>query len=264
MGTRCWMPCSPSLAAAVLTMSSAASMDQHACAFSRRGVVAVVLFALLPMFTVVAQAAPVTIQVGSVDLQPGSNGPVTVRLLSPTAVVKAVANEIDFEAAAPIVSCVVNPAFAATSMVRFSPEGCLQNPPCQRLRAVVASFNGTISDGTELYSCQVAAPGTAMNGNYPLRCSQPEASDPDGGNLDALCESGVVRLETGSCLGDKDNNGSIEATDVVSATLCFAQDDLSRNPVADGDSDGSCEANELVQVIRNFATDECRPFAALP
>ena len=64
----------------------------------------------------------------------------------------------------------------------------------------------------------------------------------------------TCRVETGRALVEA---GLHPATG--GSGLAFAQDDTSINPAADGNNDGTVDAGEVVRVVLNFAQDTCNP-----
>lgn len=151
----------------------------------------------------------------------------------------------------------------------FLPAGCGGATACTGMRALVLSLTDSsqvIANGN-LYTCQVSVAGTATLpqtlsvSNVRMANAQGQAVCGATGQTPCGSDGAVISaISGGSCLGDKNPDGSIDATEVVATINCFAQDDLSLNPSADGNNNGSCEANEVVQVIGNFAQDTCNPF----
>lgn len=154
----------------------------------------------------------------------------------------------------------------------FLPSGC-SGAACTGMRALVLSLTDSsqaIPVGP-LYTCNVnVAAGTAsMAYSLPVsnvRMANAQGQAVCGASGQSACGSTPATVNVGdtpacpNCLGDKDNSGSIESTDVVATIRCFSEDDISLNACADGSGSESCEANEVVQTINNFANDECNPF----
>jgi hypothetical protein len=84
------------------------------------------------------------------------------------------------------------------SQFAFRPPGC-SGEACTGVRAIIISFSdlSPIPTGTELYTCNVTINSTASNMSYPLTCSNPGASDPNGGALPASCSNGAIMVGGG-------------------------------------------------------------------
>lgn len=78
----------------------------------------------------------------------------------------------------------------------FQPPNCTPGENCTGVRALVLSLSNVdpIPDGSVLYSCNIAIAGDADNGDYPLTCSNPGASDPAGGALNTACTNGTITV----------------------------------------------------------------------
>jgi endoglycosylceramidase len=111
-------------------------------------------------------------------------------------------NDIGFDPLAPIAAkangkpdCAVNEAInkGATSFA-FQPPNCNPGSNCTGVRAIVLAVDNVdaIAVGAILYTCRVSISEDASTGDYPLRCSNALASDPDGNALAATCSDGFV------------------------------------------------------------------------
>ncbi len=147
---------------------------------------------------------------------------ISLNLLDSAAVVVATENEFTFPAGAqpfeagideatmePFSSCSFNAANGReASNFAFTPAGCFSDPDvaCTSAKALVLSFSNLtgIADGAVLYSCDLAlgmpagsaaATSGATTGTFPVVCSAPGTSDPDGVSLTTLCVDGSVTIE---------------------------------------------------------------------
>jgi hypothetical protein len=153
-----------------------------------------------------AQAANVI--VGDATGNAGSTVDVSVTVATEGEMVAGTQNDIGFMPGAAIAArangrpdCTVNPAIdkGATTFA-FQPPMCGMEgqPACTGVRSLVLSFDNVtpIPDGSVLYTCKVNIAADAT-GTIPLVCTNPGASDPDGGALPADCVDGDVTVGGG-------------------------------------------------------------------
>ena len=146
---------------------------------------------------------PVTIVIGNANANAGDTVNVDVSLTT-TVDVAGTQNDIAFAAPLAIAAkangkpdCVVNEAIdkGGTSFA-FQPAGCTAGTDCTGIRALVLALDNVspIPTGSVLYTCKVPVAADAADGEYTLTCSNPGASDPDGGALDTDCTDGTVTV----------------------------------------------------------------------
>ncbi len=121
-------------------------------------------------------------------------------------VVAGTENVIGFAAPLSIVAkangkpdCAVNPDIdKGGTAFAFQPSGCTAGT-CTGVKALVLALDNVapILDGVVMYNCNVAIAADAAAGDYPLTCSAPGASDPNGGALLASCTSGTITVTGG-------------------------------------------------------------------
>jgi hypothetical protein len=146
-------------------------------------------------------AYAVSINVGSVSGTAGDQVQFVVTLNTTGEEVAGVANDIFFDPAAAIVECTINPVFAGFSAAVLLPDGCTPGVDCQRTRVLIIQFPPLpINDGAVLYACTVQIAPDAPMKSYPLACSAPAVSDPDGHALPVQCVDG--RVQTGFLVCD--------------------------------------------------------------
>ncbi|MEO8602385.1 MAG: hypothetical protein ABI629_07410 [bacterium] len=77
----------------------------------------------------------------------------------------------------------------------FQPSGCT-GAACTAVKALVLSLDNVapIPNDSVMYTCKVNIAEGAADGEYPLTCSAPGASDPAGVSLDAACQNGKVTV----------------------------------------------------------------------
>lgn len=161
----------------------------------------------------VADVPVANLNIGSTTIEPGSAGTieVTLDLLEDgSAQVAATENVISFAPETQIARCTVNPDInREASAFSLSPSDCSPGVNCESIKALVLSFSDLtpLPDGTLLYTCDVVsvpagsasatvsgvAAGTA-EGVFPLTCSAPGSSDPDGNPLSTTCSDGQVEV----------------------------------------------------------------------
>jgi len=167
----------------------------------------------------------VSINVGSVSGAAGSQVQFAVTLNTMGEQVAGIANDILFDPAAPIVECSISPQFAGLSAAVLRPSGCSPGVDCQRSRVIIFQIPPLpIEDGAVLYTCTVAIAADAPVKSYPLACSAPGVSDPDGKALPVQCVDGRVQTgflvcDVAASVGDNAGDfgdGSIDIFDVRS------------------------------------------------
>ncbi|HVO24633.1 MAG TPA: hypothetical protein VMW56_13495 [Candidatus Margulisiibacteriota bacterium] len=165
----------------------------------------------------------VSINIGSASGTAGGQVQVPVTLSTTGEEVAGVANDIVFDPAAAIVECIINPAFAGLSGAVLLPDGCTPGVDCRRSRVLIIQFPPLpIDDGSVLYICTIAIAADAPMKSYPLTCSAPSVSDPNGKPLPVQCADGQVQTgfsvcDVASSAGDNTGafgDGSIDIFDV--------------------------------------------------
>ncbi len=146
-------------------------------------------------------ASDATIIVGDASGDAGTNVTVSVSLETGTDVA-GTQNDIAFAAPLAVVAkangkpdCTANAEIdkGGTSFA-FQPAGCTAGT-CTGIRALVLALDNVapIPTGSVLYTCNVSIAAEAT-GTAPLPCSNPGASDPNGGALLAECTSGTITI----------------------------------------------------------------------
>jgi hypothetical protein len=169
------------------------------------------------------QVCAASINISSVSGTPGSEVQFAVTLNAMGEQVAGVANDILFDPAAQIVECTISPQFAGLSGTVLLPDGCTPGVDCRRSRVLIIQFPPLpIEDGAVLYTCTVAIAADAPMMSYPLTCSLPALSDPNGKELPVQCANGRVQTgflvcDVASSAGDNAGDfgdGSIDIFDV--------------------------------------------------
>jgi len=140
-------------------------------------------------------ADAVSINVGSVSGAAGTRVkfPVTVSTMGMQ--VAGTSNNITFDPATPVAGCTISAPFAGFSAATLLPNGCVPAVDCQGARIFIIQFPPIgISNGATLYTCDVQIAADAIVKSYPLTCSSPGASDPNGKALPAQCVDGQVQV----------------------------------------------------------------------
>ncbi len=151
---------------------------------------------------VAAEAAPLTLQIGSAQGLAGQtvNVDVTIRNIGSAV---GLQNDVAFTAAAPIAAtpfgqavCAANSNVPSGASFVFQPFGCVAGLTCTGIRALFfGNFNPIpLSDGDALYTCQVAISPTAADGVYPLHGFNAGASDRFGSSLPVQILDGNVTV----------------------------------------------------------------------
>jgi MYXO-CTERM domain-containing protein len=151
-----------------------------------------------------ASAQAVVINIQSATGTAGQTVTVGVNLSTEGAEVAGTQNDIGFAAPIGVAArangrpdCTVNGDISkgGTSFA-FQPPGCTAGTDCTGVRALVLALDNVdpIPSGSVMYTCQVEVDSEAPNGDYPLTCTNPGASDPNGGALLAECTSGTVTV----------------------------------------------------------------------
>lgn len=152
-----------------------------------------------------ASAQAVVIEGGEATGAPGETVDVSVSLSTEGSQVAGTENVLGFNPTDVAVAakttnsrpdCAVNEAInKGGTAFAFQPSGC-SGLACTGVKALVLALDNVdpIPDGSVLYTCKVAIAADAENGDYPLECSAPGASDPAGGALIAACTSGTITV----------------------------------------------------------------------
>ena len=209
---------------------------------------------LCGVFFAAVTARGVTIEVGSTSGSPGATAAVGVTLRTMGADVNAVAHNLSVDAKTPIASCAVNPLFDQTGGVNLFPEECEASSDCVAARAVLAQFShANIPDGTVLYSCNLKIAADA-HGDYPIVCSDPEASDANSNSLSTNCSDGTVSVGGNVCVGDCNNDSEVFGNEVtIAINIVAGNADLSACQNADANGDNEVFGNEVTIAINNVA-----------
>ena len=170
------------------------------------------------LLTSAARAHAVSITVGSASGAAGSRVEIPVTLNTTGEQVAGVANDILFDSGAPIVECTISPEFVGFSAAILLPDGCTPGVDCHRSRVLIIQFPPfPIEDGAVLYTCTVAIAADAPMKTYPLTCSMPSISDPDGKPLPVQCADG--RVQTGFRVCDVSSSSGDNGGDFGDGTI---------------------------------------------
>ncbi len=165
-------------------------------------------------------AADANIIIGDASGNAGDTVAVTVTLNTGTDVA-GTQNDITFAPPLSVAArangrpdCTVNETInkGGTSFA-FQPAGC-SGTECTGVRSLVLALDNVdpIADGSALYTCNVVIAEDAEDGDYELACSNPGASDPNGGALVAECEPGTVTVGGGGDVTPTPTETQVEAT----------------------------------------------------
>lgn len=145
----------------------------------------------------------VLLRIVGAEGQPNTSVDIAV-VLQEGGVVAGVQNDIGFAPETQIVArsngrpaCTVNPAIDKPgASFAFQPHLCTPGETCTAIRALILSLDQVdpIPIGSVLYTCDVAIAATAQDGDYPLTCSNADASDPDGNALPTTCRDSHVQV----------------------------------------------------------------------
>jgi len=206
-------------------------------------------------------APSVTFAVGTAYGAPGTTVGVDVTLSAPgNESVVTTQNCIGLTHAAPVIAdaggnptCAVNPAIHkdASSFV-FTPSGCTVGVDCAQACASIFALDNMdpIPDGATLYSCALRIADDTESDRYPLVCSEPVASDPDGKRLGAQCTDGTV--DVGICVGDCNGDGSVTVDELVlGVDIALGTIEGTQCPRLDRNADGKVTIDELVVAVSN-------------
>ena len=149
---------------------------------------------------VTAQAAPLTLQLGSAQGLAGQTVSVDVTIQN-IQNAEDVQNDVGFTDAAPIAAtpsqqpvCALNSNLPGGSF-SFLPFGCVPGLTCTGVRASVFAFPSLpLSNGDVLYTCKVAISPTAADGAYPLHGTNAFASDEFGDEIATQIVDGMVTV----------------------------------------------------------------------
>jgi hypothetical protein len=186
-----------------------------------------------------ATASAQSIVIGRADAQPGQRVSVQVVLNSAGQQIAGTENDISFDPSAPIAAtasgapdCRRNVAIdKGGTAFSFRPNGCFESETCTGVRAIVFALDNSdpIPSGSVLYTCDIAVAENA-DGTYPLSCSAPLGSRPDGGAVSLSCTDGLVAVsgaaptstpvptatpETAPCLGDGDGDRQVSISELI-------------------------------------------------
>lgn len=187
----------------------------------------------------------VTIVIGSAEGQPGTTVGVNISLDTMNlGDVAGAENEVTFAAARILAKtngrpdCLVNPDInKEATAFSFQPSGCTGDA-CLRVKALVLSLGNVdpIPNGATMYTCQVGIPSNATPGQcFPLTCSAPRSSDPDGVAVDTVCTDGEV------CVPSPTPTEDVTRTPTSTATNSPTRTDTPRPPNVGGDEDDGCQ-----------------------
>jgi len=147
-------------------------------------------------------AADANIIVGSDSGEAGATIQIPVSLDTST-LVAGTENVIEYASPLSILArsngrpdCAVNPDIEkGGTAFAFQPSGCT-GAACTAVKALVLALDNVdpILTGVVMYTCMVGIATDAVDGEYPLTCTSPGASDPAGGALNAECTSGIVTV----------------------------------------------------------------------
>jgi hypothetical protein len=155
--------------------------------------------ALLLVAGATAATAQVTLEVGSATIGAGGSGTIDIVLNAGSSAVAGTENELDWDAAAiQVGDCTVNEAIDKTLQKTFRPAdpACTPGTDCESFKGIIINFSdlSPIADGSVLYTCNVSVAADAAPGEYPVNCTLPGSSDPDGNSFETACNSGTITV----------------------------------------------------------------------
>lgn len=192
--------------------------------------------AVLFVVALASSAQAVTINVGSAAGRPGGAATLDVSLSAMGDDVAGTLNMIELPDGFSFLGCTANPEIEKEQTAfSFQPIGCDGSEDCGSVRAVVISFVNLdpIPDGSVLYSCSVQILSGTPSGEFPLSCSDPQASDPVGNELSTTCVTGAIavtrapecqRVSVRSDGGQANAGSSGPATDGIGRCVAFHSD----------------------------------------
>jgi hypothetical protein len=143
-----------------------------------------------------------TILVGSASGLPGGEVSIQVVLQTNT-LIRETVNDIEFRPEAAVAAnsmarplCAINPDINKSGSFAFRPPDCVVGVDCNSIRALLIGISpaNPIPSGSVLYACTVAIAASAAPGDYPLTCTNAQASNPDGASVRTSCIDGVVSV----------------------------------------------------------------------
>ena len=144
-----------------------------------------------------AAAQDVSLEVSSATIGAGGNGTINVVLTAGSNEVAGTENELDWDGAAiQVGDCTVNEAINKSLQKTFRPTDCTAGTDCESFKGIIINFSdlSPIADGATLYTCDVSVAADAAPGEYPVNCTLPGSSDPDGNSFETDCVSGTITV----------------------------------------------------------------------
>jgi hypothetical protein len=149
--------------------------------------------------------------------------------------------------------CTVNAALQKPdSTFRFEPDGCDPDVDCESMCADIRGPAGSpvIPVGAALFSCRIAVPGDAADGEYPLQCAASgSATTFEGGTTRVDCEPGAVIVQT-NLPGDCNGDGMVTINElIIGVNIALNNLPVTACPAFDTDASGSVTIDELIAAV---------------
>jgi hypothetical protein len=145
--------------------------------------------------------------------------------------------------------CNVPAALGKQGEFVFQPSGCTPGTTCRRACAEIGGSAAPIETGATLFSCRVAISPEAELTDYPLTCSVPIATDPNGDPLDTTCTEGVVIVQN-NIPGDCNGDGVVTINELIlGVNIALGSLPLTECPAFDTNHDGRVTIEELIAAV---------------
>jgi hypothetical protein len=142
-------------------------------------------------------------------------------------------------------------ACAAQNFV-FLPVGCSPGVNCTGVRylEIILALYESFPDGGTLFTCTVDIADDLELGTYPVVCSGPQASNPEGLPVPATCTDGTLQI---GCPGDCDGDAHVSIHEVVRGfAIMTSAMSTAECRAFDTDADDALEIAEFVRGYRSL------------
>jgi len=198
---------------------------------------------------------PVVIDVGDASGGPGSvvGFAVTIDTLEQEVAGAGVCIGYDpmtpINAAGGMPDCTVPLGLGKQGEFTFEPSGCTPGTDCVRVCADIGGSAAALMNGATLFSCRVAIAADADLGQFPLTCSMPSASNPDGQPIGARCTDGVVVVQI-NIPGDCNGDGMVSISELITGVnIALGNLPVTACPAFDTNRDGRVTIEELIAAV---------------
>jgi len=198
---------------------------------------------------------PVVIQVGDASGQPGLVVGFDVTIATRGLNVAGAGVCIDYDPATPIRALQGNPdcslplGIGKQGEFTFTPSGCDPGTTCSGICADIGGSPSVIMNGATLFNCRIAIAPNAPLEEFPLTCSAPSASDPNGAALVAQCTSGVAIVQI-NIPGDCNGDGMVTIDELITGVnIALGNLPVTACPAFDTNRDGRVTIEELIAAV---------------